>query len=356
MKKTILITRAGGGGSNNLIRDLRLVNSDIKIIGTGIDKYKAAKSIADVTYVLPDVAQTEEYLHALNKLIIKEKIDLVIPNNDRDVKILSDNREKIFAKVFLPSKYAINVCQDKWEFYNLLSSHDIPMAETYEINHIDDVYSIFEKLSFSKTLWVRLKKGYGSKGATKVNSPEQAIFWIKYWHEMRGMAINQFTISEFLPGRDLAVQSTWKNGQLQIMKIAERLSYYGGDQRASGMSSTPQVACTIKDEEVLRLCEKVARIIEARPNGNFNFDLKQNSSGVFCLTEVNIGRFFMITPIFDLTGTYNMIDSYIKLAFDQELGISNPYDIEENMFMIRDLDTEPLILSKIEMEARNSNL
>lgn len=356
MKKTILITGAGGGGSNNLIRDLRTVNNEVKIIGSNIDDYQVAKSIADKTYVLPISTNAEDYIKSINKLIDLEKVELVIPNNDRETKVLSDNRERINAKLFLPSKKAVNVCQDKWEFYKILTSHGIAMAETYEIKKLANVRQYFEKLNYSEIKWVRLKEGSGSKGATKVNSVEQAEFWIKYWNEMRNIPIEDFTISEFLPGRDLAVQSTWKDGELKLMKIAERLSYYGGDARPSGMSSTPQLASTLYDKNVLELCQKVARIVEAKPNGNFNFDLKQNMNGEWCLTEVNIGRFCMITPIFDLTGKYNMIDTYIKLAFDEHVDIEDPFDIEENKFLIRELDTEPLILSKEEVEMRVSRI
>lgn len=350
MNRIILITGAGGGGSNNLIRDLRKVNKDIKIIGSNTDKYQVAKSIADATYVLPLATNTEIYIEKLNLLIIKEKIDLIIPNNDREVKTISDNRKDINTKIFLPTQSVVNLCQDKWKFYKFLNLHNIPMAKTYTVNKLNDLEDIFKKLSFSDIKWVRLKHGSGSKGATKVKSIEQAKFWIEYWHTMRDIPINEFTVSEFLPGRDLAVQSTWKDGKLMLMKIAERLSYYGGDARPSGMSSTPQLAVTLFDKEVLELCKKVAYILQEKPNGNFNFDLKQNKQGAFCLTEVNIGRFCMITPIFDLSGKYSMIETYIKLAFNEQVDIEEAYDIEEGIYLIRELDTEPLILSKKDVE------
>ena len=98
------------------------------------------------------------------------------------------------------------------------------MAETYHVEKIDDVDIIFSKFD-SDLLWCRAIKGAGSKGATKVKDSEQAKWWIKYWNEMRGMKISDFTISEFLPGKDFACQSTWKDGELILMKAAERLSY-----------------------------------------------------------------------------------------------------------------------------------
>jgi len=349
----VLITGAGGGGSNNLIRDLRSVNENIEIIGSNIDIYQVAKSIADKSYILPIATDIGNYIDALNKLIEKEKIKLIIPNNDREVSVISRNRDKVNATIFLPSSEAVDSCHDKWIFYNKMKVANLPVAETYEVETLDNLEKIIqEKFHNHEWLWCRLKTGSGSKGATRVQNYEQALFWVKYWNEVRGIAIDQFLISEFLPGRDLAVQSTWKDGELKLMKIAERLSYYGGDARPSGMSSSPQLAKTIRDEEVLALCQRVAKTMDSKPNGNFNFDLKQNNNEEWCFTEVNIGRFCMITSIFDLTGKHSMIDTYIKLAFDENVNIETPFDIEENRYLIRELDTEPLILTQDEIDSR----
>jgi len=350
MSKKVLITGAGGGGSNNLIRDLKKVNKNITVIGTNIDRFQVAKSIADKSYLISVSTDTKNYLKEINKLIKEEGVALIIPNNDREVGILSENREKVTTRLFLPEKKAVSICQDKWELYCLLKKHNIPQALTFKINTINDIQDTFNMMVNYDQYWIRPVKGSGSKGATRVKTKEQAVFWIKYWNDIRGINIDQFTISEFLPGRDLAVQSTWKKGKLILMKIVERLSYYGGDARPSGMSSTPQLAKTVRIDEVINLCQKVAKLVSDNPNGNFNFDLKQNSDGIFCITEINIGRFCMITPIFDLSGKYNMIDTYIKLALDEKINIDNPIDIEENVYLIRELDTEPLILREKEID------
>lgn len=351
MQTTVLMTGAGGGGTNNLIRDLRTVDRDVVVIGSQMEKYLAAKSLADRTYILPVATDTEAYIEKMNAVIAKERIDLVIPNSDREVATLSENRQRINARTFLPSKAAVRLCQDKWPFYEALSARGIPMAKTCHVRDLGDIRGIFEnELSGAEMLWCRPRTGSGSKGATKVQSAEQARFWVKYWHEVRGYPVDQFLLSEYLPGRDVAVQSTWKDGELKIMKILERLSYYGGDARPSGMSSTPQVARTLYDKEVLKTCRDVARIVQDKPNGNFNFDLKQDRTGRFCLTEVNIGRFFLITSGFDLTGRYNMIDTYIRLALGRDVRIDDPIDIEEGMYLVRDLDTEPLVISQKQLD------
>ena len=76
-----------------------------------------------------------------------------------------------------------------------------------------------------------------------------------------------------------------------------------------------------------------------------------NSKDQFCVTEINIGRFFMITNLFNLSGNYSMIDAYLKLATNQDPEISNPFDFSEK-YLIRSLDTLPTVLSLDEITKR----
>ena len=84
MQKTVLIQGAGGGGGNNLIASLRRSNLDLRILGSNCLAHSIAKSTADVTFSVPE-ATDPGYLPALQQLVRAEKIDLVIPNNDREV-------------------------------------------------------------------------------------------------------------------------------------------------------------------------------------------------------------------------------------------------------------------------------
>ena len=350
--KKILVCGAGGGGSNNLIRSIRKSGINVWIVGTNLSKYYAAKSNADITYVLPPATEEEEYISKLAQVIKDEKVELVIPNSDREVHTISKNRHRIDARIFLPKHSIIEVCQDKFQLYNKMKDNGIPMAETYEVTSYEEIPSIFEKLGNPEKVWCRMKKGSGSKGATSLKNPHQAKFWISYWEEMRGFPHTNFLLSSMLPGRDFAFQSTWKDGEMVLGKICERLEYVGGDNRASGVSSSPQLGKTVYDQRVLDLCQKTVKLLDPNATGNYSFDLKEDASGNINICEINIGRFCMITPIFDLTGKHNMAETYIKIAFDETLDIPEPIDIEEDYYLIRELDTEPLILHAKEVEER----
>ena len=77
----------------------------------------------------------------------------------------------------------------------------------------------------------------------------------------------------------------------------------------------------------------------------FNFDLKESAAGVPCVTEINAGRFAMITNLYDLTGRHNMAASYVRLAFGEDSGIADPYDDGGENYLVRELDTLPAVLA-----------
>ena len=349
MKINVLVTGAGSGGGENLINSLRQSDLNLFIYGSNMDEYLLAKSSADKTVWLPS-AKEERYIRSLESLIKKEKIKLVIPNNDTEVGRISKDRDSLSCKVFLPPDETISICQDKMKMHKEFEEAGVPQAKFRGIECYDDIQEFISVNQFDK-YWVRPRRGSGSMGATWVKTASQAQAWIEMWVELRGFSIDDFIISEFLPGKDYAFQSVWKNGELIIGKMIQRLSYYMGRNRLSNMSSTPAVAKTIYDEEALKNIYKAINTVSRRPHGNYNLDLKERSDGTMCITEFNIGRFCMITPIFDLTGKYNTAEAHVKAALDLPITIENSIDIENGVYLIRELDTLPTIVREEELKS-----
>ena len=320
------------------------------LIGFDISEYKVARANVDRRFVVPS-ASAPDYEARISSIIREQKPALIIPTNDPEVEKLSEIRERLDTQLFFPDHESVALCLNKWNFYNFAVENEIRMAETYHVENLDDVDDIFSRFS-SDLLWCRAIKGAGSKGATKVKDAEQARWWIKYWNEMRGMQISDFTISEFLPGRDFACQSTWKNGKLILMKAAERLSYIEAASRPSNMSSSPELAKTVYDKELFDFCiDVIGKLSGGQAHGNYDVDIKMNSRNEYCVTEINIGRFFMITNLFNLSGKYSMIDTYLKLATGEDPEIDDPFDFSEK-YLIRSLDTLPTVLSPDEITRR----
>ncbi|MCA9539976.1 MAG: hypothetical protein KC620_13860 [Myxococcales bacterium] len=347
----VLVQGAGGGGGNNLIRSLRRSDVPARILGSNCLPHAVAKSSAEQSWLLP-VSSDPGYADALRGLIEREGIDVLIPCNDREVGAVARLRDALPCRVFLPELDVIETCQDKHALYRRLSSVGVPMATSISLEEQPDLRAACAALPPTDRYWIRPRRGSGSKGAGWVRTPEQAEQFIGLWTSLRGFDRSSYQVSVFLPGRDFAFQSMWYRGRLVVAKLVERLSYFMGANRLSGMSSTPEIARTVRDEGALETALKAIRALSPAPHGVFSIDFKADAEGRAHLTEVNIGRCCMITTIFDETGTLNTVGAYLRCALDDPPTIADPIDIEEGHLLIRDLDTEPFVIHESRLPGR----
>ena len=340
MRRRLLVTGAGTGASNNLIRSLRGGDPSLWIVGVNHDRFVLKKSIADQCYLLPS-AESEEFSTALLALVERERIALVIPTTDPEVGALSDMREALGPRCFLPDRAAIARCQDKQALTAHLAAHAIPIADTRPVTDIDALADVFARLGGSPPFWCRTRTGSRSLGAAPVRSPEQARVWMLYWEEMRGVPATSFIVSEYLPGRDFLCQSLWKDGAMLLANSFERLSYFGGESNPSGVSSLSSLAKTVVDARVLETSRAAVRSLGPSVSGVFSVDLKENRRGVPCVTEINAGRFFIGMTAFDHVGKHNLPLTFVRLALGEPVGLRDEYDAVDDYYLVRDLDTLP---------------
>jgi predicted ATP-grasp superfamily ATP-dependent carboligase len=358
--KRLLVTAAGGGASNNLIRGIRDSRYASYIVGTSIDRFYLARSLADKNYLVPRGDAGDAYVQAIKRIVDEEGIDLIVANNDAEVGPISRYRDEFGTRVFLPSYETIQLCQDKFTLNAHLSAHGFRVAETYALGSLGDIEQAFDLLKDHDRLWCRMRKGAASKGSLPVKTPEQVRFWIQYWHEMRGVPTDRFLLSEYLPGRDYAFQSLWQDGRLVLAKTCERLVYLVGEWMPSGTSSTPRVGKLVNNPMVNDVCTRAVQSIDPQATGMFCIDLKEDRNGTPCITEINIGRFFMITPVFNSAGRHNMVELYLALAFGENVVIEDRErygDIgSEETFLVRELDNEPAVLTGEQIEGNYTSV
>jgi carbamoyl-phosphate synthase large subunit len=348
MPTRLLVNGAGTGAGNNLIRSLRVGDPSFVIVGCHHDRFALKKSSADQSYLIP-VPSHPGLADALRRIVETERIDLFIPNTDADVELASRLRDDLPCRLFLPAAPVIELCRDKYRLTAFLRSLELPAPLTYPVIDLDEIDEIFRRFARGSQLWCRMRTGAGSMGATPVRSPEQALGWIRYWEEMRGVAPGSFTLSEYLPGRDFACQSLWKEGTLVLIKTCERLSYFGGTGRPSGVSSTAALAKMVYEPPVVEVCARALRGLDAKISGAFSVDLKENENGVPCVTEINAGRFITMMNFFDLTGKHNMTATYVRLALGESVDLREEYDVAEEHYFVRDVDTTPGIFNAEEL-------
>jgi len=339
--KRIMATGAGGPAGINFIMSLRLAPEKLYIVGTETNPHFIHLTSTEKKYLVPHATEAN-YIAKLNEIIAKEKIEFLHPQPDIEVLILSENRKRIKATMFLPSEETVRICQDKYESAKRWKQKNVPAAETLLIKNETDIEHAFEKLG--APIWIRATQGAGGAGSTPATNKETALAWIKYWkarNEKWG-----FIAQKYLKGRNLAFHSLWKDGELVTSMTRERLEYIYPHLAPSGITGTPSAQKTIHDKEVNKIGTEAVLAIDSKFNGIACVDLKEDGGGVPCATEINAGRMFTTSYFFSfaskvLRGDYyaNIPYVYVKLAYKETIPNIPKYDVlPKNVYWIRHID------------------
>jgi len=341
MMKKILVTGAGGPAGINFVTSLRIAPEKMFIVGTEANEYFLHLATTDRKHLVPK-ATRPEYTDALNEIILKESIAFLHAQPDTEVEAVSENREELKANVFLPSKQAVRACQDKLEATRLWKKNNVPVARFIELHKESDVGKAFEELG--SPIWIRATHGAGGLGSTPAPNRETATSWISYW---KARNIDwKFIAQEHLPGRNMAFHSLWKDGELVTSMARERLEYIYPNLAPSGITGTPAVQKTVHDETINKIGTEAVQAIDSKFNGIACVDLKENSDGVPCVTEINAGRMFTTSFFFSyasktLRKDYyaNIPYLYVKLGFKEKIPKIPKYNVlPENVYWIRHMD------------------
>jgi carbamoyl-phosphate synthase large subunit len=346
----ILLTAAGGGVSENLLKAIRASTVATCVVGVSCDRFSLARSSTERAYLVPRADAGLEYVQAVRRIVERERIDLIIPGHDAEVSPLSRHRNDLGARLFLPRHETIEQLQDKLRLNQGLSALGAPVARTHPYTDTEAVDRLLEEAGPGGLVWCRLRRSSASRGSLPVNSRAQLDAWVDYWEAMRRVGRDQFIVSEYLPGRDFAFQSVWNRGRLVLAKCCERLVYLAGDWMPSGTSSTPRVARLTNEAAVNQVCEAAVHGLDAEASGIYCIDLKEDRLGQPCITEINLGRFFMISPVFNLVGRHNMAELFIRLAVGESVQVDDSERFSDigvqETYLVREFDGAPALLPK----------
>lgn len=320
----------------NFIKSLRM-GGKVWVVGTDTNKYHLEWPDADARYVVP-LCTSAEYIEKLNEVIAKEGAEFVHPQPDVEVRALSEQRERVHAKLLLPAKETIRLCQDKIAFNKRMAQMGVPVPRSLSLSETS-IAEAFKELP-GPVLWMRTSRGMGSRGALPVRTPQQAEMWARYWEEMKGVKTADFMLAELLPGKEFAFQSVWKDGEIVTSQARERMEYVFAGMMPSGQSSSPVLARTVSRDDVNDVATRAVLAADPKATGVFCVDMKENARGVPCVTEINAGRFFTTSNFFSAAGA-NMPWLYLQMAYGEALPKLPKYNpIESGVYWIRNIDCD----------------
>lgn len=163
--RTILVSGASGIVGYGVLKSLR--NQNLNLIGTSIYSESPANCFSDKFLLAPKTSDAT-YLDWLLSTIQHYRVDMIIPCIEDDMYLWNREREKLNKVTFplLNSNPLIQLCRDKWLFYN----HLIKYAPDYAIeSSLDNNFMLLVK-KFGLPFLLKPRQGFASKGIIYVNN------------------------------------------------------------------------------------------------------------------------------------------------------------------------------------------
>ena len=262
----------------------------------------------------------ENFIEKLNEYIKDNDIDFIYPAMDMVQVFLTNNQDKINAKIVTSDVDTVNTCRSKKATYERLRNEGFVPKVYNNINDIKD-YPVF----------VKPTEGQGAHGAKKIKSKEELEFYLTHSEE-------DLVICEYLSGEEFTIDCfTDKNGELIFSNIRSR------DRIRTGISvrSTKQEL----NEEVKSIANTINEYFKF--NGAWFFQLKKNGQGKYKLLEVspripgtmglsrNMGINFPLLTLYNMLGyDVDIINNNYNIVLDR--AFINRYKIDikyENIYL-----------------------
>jgi biotin carboxylase len=347
--KRVLVTGAGGSPATLCVRSRRAAPGPVHLTGTDADPYCLLRAETDTRHLVPP-AGDPAYLDVLNTIVEREDVGLVHAQNDAEVAFLSEHRDQVAARLFLPARETVRACQDKFRSYESWKAAGLPVPETVMLRSEEDLQAAFER--FGGALWLRATSGAGGRGALPVQDYDTARSWLEF---QKGWG--SFTAAELLEPDSITWMSVWRDGELVVAQGRRRLYWELSRISPSGVTGVTGAGVTIADPALDELAEAAVLAIDPHPDGLFGVDLTYDRAGVPNPTEINVGRFFTTHQFFTALGV-NLPYAYLKLAFGEPPPAfprrRNP--APEGMVWIRGVDFEPVLAPAAEIDRHRAAL
>ena len=133
MKKiNILLLGAGGDIGQSIFKILKEIDWILTIIGTDININSASCLIFDQYYQVPK-CNHEDYISVISKIIIDEKITLILPVSEPEIRYFFHKEINFINDIplVLPNSLSLFTALDKLKTVEFLEQHNLPYPKTH---------------------------------------------------------------------------------------------------------------------------------------------------------------------------------------------------------------------------------
>ncbi|MCP4263932.1 MAG: ATP-grasp domain-containing protein [Planctomycetes bacterium] len=289
--------------------------------GTDTTELSPALQLCDESFLVKPTTHPG-YIRQLLSIVNKNKVKLLVPTVDLDLKLLAINKSKFTSlgcQVLVSAPEVIDVCQDKRKTYRFLikNGFDTPLT-----------MSIRSALSKGKLNWPCFLKpwdGYAGRGNAVVNNRRELSFFAK--------RIPNAICQQFIKGTEYTCD-VYIDFDLKVRCVVPR-------KRIEVRTGEVSKAQIIKNTKIMRQAAGLAETLGAGP-GVITLQLFLTSDGKIKFVEINprfgggaplsikAGANFPKWILQELTGKKQNIrfdgfkDNLIMLRYDSEVWLKDP--------------------------------
>lgn len=249
-KVNVLIAGVGGGGNGyEILKTLRISDINYTICGCDMAKKNIGFCKADKHFVVPP-ANDPRYLEVLLDICKKEKIQILFPGSEPDLKSISDNR-CIFEEtgIFLPlnNKNIIDLCMNKKETFKKLESEGLPIPKTISIERNENLSSV----DYFPVVVKPYLGGGGSNNTFIAQDHEELNFFCNYIIKYGGKPLVQEYMGTYENEYTIGVLSGLNGGVISVVGMRRFIM--------SGLSNRLKVRSLKNKEQVLAISSGISQ-------------------------------------------------------------------------------------------------
>jgi len=261
MLSTVLIPGASGPAGINVIKSLKMVNFDGKIVATDSSPLSAGFFMADVGEMTPE-ANHDSFVDRLFEIVKTHKVKVLMPTSGFDIYPYSENRDKLAemgAQAIVSDRSTLEVCRDKTLTYQNLSKNKFELPFTTSDPDKIKAFPVISKPQFGK----------GSRDVIKIEDESELKYIVSKFDNM--------IFQEFLPGTEYTIDVLSDLNKKPLMAVP-RIRI----QTKAGISTKGRI---IRDPDLEMNCMKIAEHVGIR--GPCCIQMKESSDGIIKLIEIN---------------------------------------------------------------------
>ena len=319
----ILITGVGAPGIMGTLYSIKKNYDQRKVylVGTDINENAVGKYLCNSFYVLPVATDAQNYLDSLKNICIKEKIKVVVPQNTRELLILSSNKQEFIdvgVQVLISNVEAIKRANDKFELMKICKSHNIPVSDFEKVSGFEKLLEVAKKIGWpERKIVVKPPSSNGQRGVKIIDEnkdfkkafydekPSNLFATMDGLSEILGETFPELIVTEYLPGEEYTVDLIRKGNFISAIPRKR-------DLIRSGITFNGSVENNL---DIINYSKKLAEVLNLEYCFGFQFKLDENNTPKILESNPRVQGTMVLSTI----AGANIIYSSVKLLLGEDI-------------------------------------